>query len=144
MPQSHINILQTISLTFTPNVIYDIGASTLHWTKEAQKIWTNAKIYAFDAIEEVEKLYKSKNVKYNIGVLSDKDNKLVNFYENKENPAGNSYYKEIGHPNSKYIYPENSYTTKIAMTLETVVKQHNFLLPDIVKIVKQLLITQNI
>ncbi len=134
MPPAHTKILKKISETFTPNVIYDIGASTLHWTKEAKQIWSNAEICAFDAIEEAEKLYKSKNLKYNIGVLSDVDNKIVKFYENKENPAGNSYYKEIGHPNSVNVYPENSYREKVAMTLETIVKRNNFLLPDLVKI----------
>jgi FkbM family methyltransferase len=134
MPQAHTNILKKISETFTPNVIYDIGASTLHWTKAAKNIWPNSEFCAFDAIEEAEILYKSKNIKYNIGVISDQDNKIVKFYENKENPAGNSYYKEIGHPNSVNVYPENSYIERKAMTLETVVKRNNFLLPDIVKI----------
>jgi FkbM family methyltransferase len=134
MPEAHIKMLKTISDSFTPKVIYDIGSNTLHWTKEAKNIWTNSEIFAFDAIQEAEELYKSKNVKYNIGVLSDLDNKIVKFYENKENPAGNSYYKEIGHPNSVNIFPEDSYSEKIAMTLETVVKRNNFLLPDLVKI----------
>jgi FkbM family methyltransferase len=134
MPQAHTNILKKISETFTPNVIYDIGASTLHWTKAAKNIWPNSEFCAFDAIEEVEKLYKSENIKYNIGVISDQDNKIVKFYENKENPAGNSYYKEIGHPNSVNVYPENSYIERKSMTLETVVKRNNFLLPDLVKI----------
>ena len=134
MPQAHTNILKKISETFTPNVIYDIGASTLHWTKAAKNIWSNSEFCAFDAIEEAEKLYKSKNIKYNIGVISDQDNKIVKFYENKENPAGNSYYKEIGHPNSVNVYPENSYIERKSMTLETVVKCNNFLLPDLVKI----------
>jgi FkbM family methyltransferase len=134
MPQAHKNILKKISETFTPNVIYDIGASTLHWTKAAKNIWPNSEFCAFDAIEEAEKLYKSENIKYNIGVISDQDNKIVKFYENKENPAGNSYYKEIGHPNSVNVYPENSYIERKSMTLETVVKRNNFLLPDLVKI----------
>ena len=134
MPEAHKKMLKTISDSFTPKVIYDIGSNTLHWTKEAKNIWTNAEIFAFDAIQEAEELYKSKNVKYNIGVLSNIDNKIVKFYENKENPAGNSYYKEIGHPNSVNIFPEDSYSEKIAMTLETVVKRNHFLLPDLVKI----------
>lgn len=134
MPEAHTRVLKNISNQFTPKVIYDIGASTLHWTKEVKKIWNNIDIIAFDSIEEAEELYKSQNIKFHIGVLSDQDNKVVKFYENKENPAGNSYYKEIGHPNSINIYPENSYTEKIAMTLQSIVQQNNFLLPDIVKI----------
>jgi FkbM family methyltransferase len=134
MPYEHVNVLSKISKEFTPNVIYDIGASTLHWTKEARKIWDNSDIYAFDVIEEAEKLYKSQNIKYNIGVLSDSDNKMIKFYENKNNPAGNSYYKEIGHPKSHIVYPEENHSMKIAMTLETIVKKNNYNLPDLVKI----------
>jgi FkbM family methyltransferase len=134
MPAAHIRILKTISETFTPQVIYDIGASTLHWTKEALKIWPKSEIVAFDAIKEASKLYQSKNIKYNIGVLSDTDHKIVHFYENKENPAGNSYYKEIGHPNSLNIYPEDSYSEQNSMTLETTVRERKFPLPDLVKI----------
>jgi FkbM family methyltransferase len=134
MPESHNRILKNISKTFTPKVIYNIGASTLHWTKEVKKIWNDVEIIAFDAIQEAEELYKSQNVKYNIGVLSDQDNKVVNFYENKENPAGNSYYRENGHPNSINIYPENSYKEKVSKTLTTVVKERLFSLPELIKI----------
>lgn len=134
MPEPHLRVLKTIGSHFCPKVIYDIGASTLHWTKEVKKIWNNAEIIAFDAIEEAEELYKSQNIKYYIGVLSDEDNKRVKFYENKENPAGNSYYREIGHPNSINVYPENSYKEKLAKTLKTIVKENNFALPDIIKI----------
>lgn len=133
MPEAHVRILKKISEDFTPKTVYDIGASTLHWTKEVRKIWPEAEIIAFDAIEEAEELYKSNNVKYNIGVLSNKDNKVVKFYQNILNPAGNSYYKEIGHPNSENVYPENSYTEKKSKTLKTVVEERSFPMPDIIK-----------
>ena len=134
VPLPHVKILQQIGENFAPNVFYDIGSSVLHWTKEVLKIWNDAQIIAFDAFEEVVKLYKTKNIKYHIGVLSDVDNKVVKFYENNEQPGGNSYYKEIGHPISEQLFPEDGFKEKIAMTLETVVKQNNYLLPDIVKI----------
>lgn len=134
MPDAHVKLLSRLSKDFTPNVIYDIGAHALHWTKEASKIWKNTEIIAFDAIKEAEELYKSQNIKYNIGVLSDSDDKIVKFYENKENPAGNSYYKEIGHRNSATIFPEDSYTEQVSMTLGTIVKKNNYILPDLVKI----------
>jgi len=133
MPHAHSKILKKLSENFTPNVVYDIGSSTLHWTKEVLKIWKTTNIVAFDAIESAEELYKSKNIKYSICVLSDSDNKVVKFYENKEHPAGNSCYKEIGHPNSVNVYPEDSFTEKISMTLETVVKKNNYLFPDLIK-----------
>ena len=136
VPSAHKRVLNDISKDFTPRIIYDIGACVLHWTREAMKIWPDPDCVtiAFDAINEVEALYKSKNILYNIGVLSDEDNKLVRFYENKEMPGGNSYYKEIGHANAVFVFPEDSYTEKHAMTLESVVRQKNFRLPDLVKI----------
>ena len=130
----HTKLLKTISESFTPNIIYDIGANALHWTREARKVWNNSSIYAFDVINEAEELYKSQNINYHIGVLSDEDNKIVKFYENKEHPAGNSYYKEIGHPNSNNIYPDNSFTEKNSMTLSSIVKTKQFPNPELIKI----------
>jgi len=136
IPSTHKRVLNDIKKHFTPRVIYDIGACVLHWTRLAKSIWPEPECItiAFDAIKEVEALYKSKNILYNIGVLSDEDNKLVRFYENKELPGGNSYYKEIGHANANAVFPEDRYTEKNAMTLESVVQQKNFQLPDLVKI----------
>ena len=135
-PKAHKRILNDISKNFTPKVIYDIGACVLYWTREAKIVWPESECsyIAFDAIDEVEILYKSKNILYHIGVLSDEDNKLVKFYENKEFPTGNSYYKEIGHANADAIFPEDSYIEKYTMTLESVVRQKNFQMPDLIKI----------
>jgi FkbM family methyltransferase len=133
-PPQHKRVIRDISKNFTPHVIYDIGACVLHWTREAMEVWPNSIFVAFDAINEVEAIYKSKSIEYNIGVLSDEDNKLVKFYENKEMPGGNSYYKEIGHATADIVFPEDSYTDKYTMTLESVVRQKNFQMPDLVKI----------
>ena len=136
VPHGHKRVLNDISKHFTPKVIYDIGACVLHWTREAKIVWSDPECVtiAFDAINEVEALYKSKGVLYHIGVLSDEDNKLVKFYENKEMPGGNSYYKEIGSAHADVVFPEDRYTEKCAMTLESVVQQKNFQLPDLVKV----------
>lgn len=136
VPVDHKRVLNDISKHFTPKVIYDIGACVLHWTREAKIVWPDPECItiAFDAINEVEALYKSKGILYHIGVLSDEDNKLVRFYENKEMPGGNSYYKEIGSANAELVFPESSYTEKYTMTLESVVRQKDFQLPDLVKI----------
>jgi FkbM family methyltransferase len=133
---AHERVLNNISKHFTPKVIYDIGACVLHWTLQSKNVWpgNNCVTIAFDAINEVEALYKSKGVLYHIGVLSDEDNKLVKFYENKEMPGGNSYYKEIGHAHADAVFPEDRYTEKNAMTLESIVRQKNFQMPDLVKV----------
>jgi hypothetical protein len=61
--------------------------------------------------------------------LSDTDNKVVKFYHNECNPGGNSYYKE----NSEY-FTYNKYIEMKTSTLDSVVKQKKFPLPDLVKI----------
>jgi FkbM family methyltransferase len=134
IPKNHVDFLQNLSINFKPKVIYDIGANVLSWTREARKIWTNSEIFVFDAINTAEFLYKENNVKYHIGVLSKEDNLFIKFYENIMHPAGNSYYKEIGHINSNKIYPEEAFTEQIAMTLTSIVKNNKFLLPDLIKI----------
>ena len=136
IPSAHKRVLNDIKKHFTPRVIYDIGACVLHWTRMAKSIWPEPECVtiAFDAIDEVEALYKSKGILYHVGVLSDEDNKLVRFYENKELPGGNSYYKEIGHAHADAVFPEDRYTEKHAMTLKSIVQKKNFQMPDLIKI----------
>jgi len=133
IPRNHINYLNKLKYNFQPKIIYDIGANVLNWTKEAKKVWNGADIIVFDAIKSAEFLYKEHHYKYHIGVLSDTDDKIVKFYENSEHPAGNSYYKEVGHEKSNELYPENKFTEQFSTTLATVVKNNNFPLPDLIK-----------
>jgi len=50
IPEDHIKYLKSLKANgFEPRVIYDIGSCILHWSKEARKIWPDAKIIAFDA-----------------------------------------------------------------------------------------------
>ena len=92
---------------FEPKVIYDIGSCVLQWTNEARQIWPNAKIILFDAFSEAQFLYN--NYEHYIGVLSDKDNEVVKFYQNTIHPGGNSYYREVGGDSSHIYFPENNY-----------------------------------
>lgn len=132
VPPDHINYIRDLKIQgFEPKVIYDIGSCVLHWTKEAKKLWPNAKYILFDAFSEAEFLYKEYD--YHVGVLSDTNDKVVKFYQNNYMPCGNSYYREIGCENGKY-FPENNYIEKITKTLDTLVKERNFPLPDFVKI----------
>jgi FkbM family methyltransferase len=113
-----------------PDIIYDIGACTVGWTKGAKNFWSNAKYILFDGFEDVEFLYKKENYDYNIGILSEEDNKEVKWYENKTIPTGNSYYKE----NNNEVFPEDNYKVRMTETLNTVVNKRKFPLPDLVKI----------
>ena len=132
IPEDHIAYLHYLKKSgFEPKVIYDVGSSVLHWSTVAKELWPNAEIILFDAFQEVEFLYE--NYKYYIGCLSDVDNKEVKFYQNDYFPGGNSYYREIGCDNGKY-FPLDKYKIMKTATLDRIVKEKKFPLPDFVKI----------
>jgi len=136
IPEDHINYLYKLKNEgFEPKVIYDIGSSVKHWTNCAKKIWPNAQYYLFEANNELEFLYirdseNNINDKYFFGLLSDKDNEKKKYYYNDEFIGGNSYYKE----NNDVYYPEDKYLIKKTITINTLVKQLNLSLPDLVKL----------
>jgi FkbM family methyltransferase len=132
LPTNHFNYLKKLKEEgFEPKVIYDIGSCVLHWTKKAKELWPNATYILFDAFREAEFLYSE--YKYHMGVLCDQDKRELRFYKNIEHPGGNSYFREIGCENGKY-FPEDRYTIEIGMTLDTIVKERGFPLPDLIKI----------
>lgn len=130
LPINHIKFLEFMKkeLKFEPKVCYDIGAAVLHWSRHAERIWPETQVILFDAFEPVEMFYKTH--KYNIGLLSDKDNVDIKFYQNDMLFGGNSYYKE----NDNNIFPESNYIIKKSKTLDTIVKEKSFPLPDLIKI----------
>lgn len=117
-----------------PKVVYDIGACTGNWTREASNVWGNAEFVLFDALQEVEFLYKKTDHRYHIGVLSNETHKEVEFFKNVWHPGGNSYYREVGHPMSKEVFTDLDKVTTNSHTLDDVVKFKNFPLPDMIKI----------
>jgi FkbM family methyltransferase len=127
LPNTHKEYLK--SMNISPSVVYDIGACVMHWTKEAEKIWPTAEYYMFDAVDELDFLYKETNHMYHFGPLTDQDNKPLKFYKDVTNAGGNSYYKE----NSVH-YNETHAVPLTGMTLDTVVKNNNWPLPDLIKI----------
>jgi FkbM family methyltransferase len=132
LPENHVAYLKKLKASgFEPKVIYDIGSCVLFWTKAAKEVWPNATYILFDAYMELECLYKGYD--YHMGVLSDKEEE-VKFYQNEYYPGGNSYYREIGSSAADYFFPENNYILKQSSTLDKVVKERGFPLPDFVKI----------
>lgn len=137
MPEQHVAFLRRLGeIGYTPKVVYDIGACVLHWTKQAQQVWPTAKVIAFEGMDEAEEVIKQGGVDYNIGLLSNEDNKILNFYQNIDHPGGNSYYRENEKfsPKASELYTDAQMRRKVAMTLDTVVEQRKFPLPDFVKI----------
>lgn len=127
LPNTHVEYLKNMNIN--PKVVYDIGSCVLHWSEKADKIWPNAGFYLFEAMSEVEFLYKEKPHKYHLGVLTDQDNKSIKFYKDVNNAGGNSYYKE-----HSIHYNESHAVSMTGMTLDTIVKQRGFPKPDLIKI----------
>jgi FkbM family methyltransferase len=134
MPADHVAYLEKLkSDGFEPKVIYDIGSAVLHWTRHAERLWPNAKIYLFDAFEITEMVYTNHKPEheYNIGVLSD-TKRTVKFYENQMSFGGNSYYREIGGPSG--VFPAEHYREVTTQTLDDIIVERGWELPDLVKI----------
>lgn len=137
MPIVHVDYLRKIreEYNFVPNVVYDIGACVLHWTDAAKTVWNEPEYIAFEAMNATEFLYKERNMRYNVGLLSNQDGKELDFYENVENPGGNSYYRENSElsAGADVLYTEAHKRRMTAMTLDTVVRNKQFPLPDLIK-----------
>lgn len=127
LPRDHVAYLKTMDIK--PKVIYDIGACIMHWTKEARKIWPDANITMFDAMDHAQFLYEESGLRYFCGGPLGNENKQVKFYENAMNPAGNSIYKE----NTEF-FTEQHAVEKSMRTLDSVVDGMKLELPDLVKI----------
>lgn len=134
LPTTHVNYLKQID--FTPKVVYDIGACVLHWTNEAKDIWKDAKFIAFEAMSESKTIFEENNIDHYVGVLTNQDNKIIEFYQNTQHPGGNSYYKENEKINAQapQYFNESHKRVMQGMTLDTVVKENKFPLPDLIKI----------
>jgi len=134
MPQDHIRFLNKMKIQykFKPLVVYDLGSAVLHWTKNAMKLWPDSQYFCFDAFQPLQKLYIDKKINYNIGLLSDVDNKELYFYQNDLLFGGNSYYQESVY-NSRF-FPEQNKILKISRSLDSIVNERCWPLPDLIKI----------
>lgn len=127
LPKESIDYINNLSIE--PKVIYDIGSCVLHWERHAKAKWPSAKIYLFEANHDVKKLYDQQGKKYHLGILTDVDNKLIKFYKDPMNLGGNSYYKE-----NTVHYNETHAVHEIGRTLDSVVSENNWELPDLIKL----------
>jgi FkbM family methyltransferase len=125
LPKAHAEYLKTMQNE--PKVIYDIGASVQHWTRKAKEVWPNANYYLIDAAKSVEPFLQTDP--YAIAVLSDTDGKIVDFYEDANNPGGNSYYKE-----TTGAFTETHKQRRVTATLDQLVFQNGWKLPELIKL----------
>lgn len=138
MPTDHVNYLIKLKkeYNFVPKTIYDVGACVLHWTQSAEQIWPESEIILFDATDAFESLYLETGLDYYIGALSNQSNKTIKFYQNNENFAGNSYYKENPKysPAAEHLFNESSIVELTTKTLDDVVADKFLNPPQIIKI----------
>lgn len=136
LPGQHVQYLQHLaSQGLDPTVIYDVGACVLHWTNEARRIWPSAKYHLFEAMDSCEFLYREQNLEYHMGLLSHSDGVELDFYQNQEHPGGNSYYREnpAVNPRASEFFNDSHRVKKIARTLDSVVIEHGFPMPTLLK-----------
>jgi FkbM family methyltransferase len=136
LPKEHVEYLSEIKNSgFKPGVIYDIGACVLNWTNEAKSVWPRSKYIMFEAMATAAFLYQENTLEYHIGVLSSTIGDEVDFYQNDHDPAGNSYYQENSdiNPQAAIFYNESHKRKLKTDTLDNIVKQRGFPLPDLIK-----------
>jgi len=138
LPEGHTEYLETIAKNgLKPKVIYDIGSCVLHWHDQAKRIWPEAKVIPFEAMSEVVDLYDDQGLdEYVVGaVLSNVDEKEIDFYQNLQWFAGNSVYRENPEhsPLANSIFTEGHIVKKKTFTLDTLVERHNLPKPDMIK-----------
>lgn len=132
LPIKHVEYLYAMkSKNIEPKVVYDIGACVLHWTREAVNVWPSSQYFAFDGMEESAGIFTHYRVPYNIDVLGSADGKEVTFYQSTEHPGGNSIYEE----NNEYVQnaPQRELRSYITRSLDSVIKEKGFPLPDLIK-----------
>jgi len=136
LPKTHVDYLKKMKGDgVEPLVVYDIGACVLHWTKVAKNIWNNSNFYAFEAMDSSEPIFQENNIPYHIGLLSDVDDKDIEFYQNDTHPGGNSYYRENEQFNSEVdkYFNESHIRHYKSITLDSVVALKDFPPPDMIK-----------
>ena len=136
LPVDHANYLVKLKDSgFEPKIIFDIGACVLHWTNEAQRIWTDAEYIAFEAMDSCEFLYQERGLQYHMGLLSNESGKEVDFYQNDYHPGGNSYYieNEEVNPQAPQYFNESHRKKLCTITLDALVHLKQFPPPDLIK-----------
>lgn len=126
-PKDHVEYLNNMGIN--PKVIYDIGACVMHWTKEAKKVWPEAKIVMFDAMNHAEFLYKESGLDYYCDGPVGDFTRWVKYYENPMDPAGNSVFKE----DTPYFTEEHAVNKKMR-SLDDIASEKGWEKPDLVKI----------
>jgi FkbM family methyltransferase len=108
--------------------IIDVGANRGMWSRQAVKVYPNAKVFMVEAFPQHEEELKkavneigSSQAEYRIGVMSKQDGEIVKFYTSNNDlhfTTGNSMFVE----NSQH-YSNSDFTERSTLTLDTLVSQ---------------------
>ena len=81
-------------------------------------------------------LYKENNLEFHTGLISDRDGRQLDFYQNEEHPGGNSYYRENSevNPDAPLYFNESHRRSMISRCLDSIVAERNFPPPELLKI----------
>lgn len=126
LPAVHADYLKKMNIK--PKVVYDIGACVLHWTRKAKEAWPDAEYIVMDAAISVIPFLERSGHKFAHAVLTDEDHKRIEFYEDADNPGGNSYYKE-----TTGAYNESHKRVAWGITLDSLIKLNDWPLPELIK-----------
>lgn len=132
IPDSHVQYLASLrGQGFVPKVVYDIGSCMMHWSREASVVWPEATVVHFDGCEHLSFLYPDPH-RVHFDVLSDRDGRAVDWYNNDKTPFGNSYYRELLDGNR--YFPKECAQARTTRSLDSVVAQRGFPPPDMIKL----------
>ena len=108
--------------------VYDIGACVGKWTTQMkQSVLIDADFFLFEGNSAYTDTLKSLGHFSHIGILSNPGREEVEFYAGAD--TGDSYYKE----STKHY--ENKEPIRVSCrTLDSVIKEHNLPIPDLLKI----------
>jgi FkbM family methyltransferase len=120
------------NLGFLPKVIYDIGAWQGKWSQQAEKIFPNSHYYLFEANAKNIPFLEKTGHSFFIELLGHKDMPAIFYTTIKEGlGTGDSVFKE-----NTTVYSEKNCKEVILQmkTLSSLVKKHQLLMPDLIKI----------
>lgn len=115
---------------FNPGVIYDIGAYKGEWTTDVLEIFPNSSFFMFEAQEAKEDYLRvitgkySNQLKYHIGLLGAVSGKEVSFHE----------YETASSVHSEYYQTEAVTKTRQLQSLDDVLQEREWPLPDLIKL----------
>ena len=133
LPFNHIAFLEKNCSLFCPSVAYDIGSACLHWHRHIKRIHPECEVICFEGNPDMEFLYKREKVEHQIALLSDTDNLKLKYYYNRELFGGNSYYRELGYDGTGRPFPEDKFIIRETRTLDSLVEEHNYSMPQLIK-----------